>query len=112
LIDSYSFGRIVVDRKTYTRDIMILPGRVLDAWWRKEGHRVEAEDLREAFAERLETLIIGTGYYGFMRVPVETMEWARSKGVRLLVAKTAEACKAYNSVSRSSRAAAALHLTC
>lgn len=112
LIDSYSFGRVVVDGRAYTRDIIILPDRVFDGWWRKEGHRVEVEDLQEALKEELETLIIGTGYYGYVEVPVETTEWVRSRGVKLVVAKTAEACEAYNRVSRSSRAAAALHLTC
>ncbi|MEM2904548.1 MAG: Mth938-like domain-containing protein [Candidatus Bathyarchaeia archaeon] len=112
MIDSYSFGRVVVDGKAYTRDLIILPDRVLEGWRRREGHRVEPADLREAFAEKLEMLIVGTGYYGFMKVPAETSDWVKSRGVKLVVAKTAEACRTYNSLSRSGKAAAALHLTC
>jgi hypothetical protein len=37
-IDHYEFGRIVVDGREVTNDLIILPGRVVRNWWRQEGH--------------------------------------------------------------------------
>lgn len=36
MINSYDFGRIVVDGKAYTSDVIIFPDRVNSYWWRKE----------------------------------------------------------------------------
>ena len=38
-IDDYDFGRIVVDGLEQTRDVILLPGRVVLNWWRQDGHR-------------------------------------------------------------------------
>jgi len=56
MIDSYRFGRIVVDGVEYTRDLIILPGRVEGGWWREEGHRLGLGDLGEALAAEPEAL--------------------------------------------------------
>ena len=37
-IDDYDFGRIVVDGVEQTRDVILLPGRVVPNWWRHDGH--------------------------------------------------------------------------
>jgi hypothetical protein len=37
-IDSYKFGRIVIDGQAYSRDVIILPDRVIRDWWRDSGH--------------------------------------------------------------------------
>lgn len=44
-ISEYEFGRIAVDDKTYTSDVIIAPGKVIDSWWRKEGHNLNIDDL-------------------------------------------------------------------
>src|SRR5918994_662614 len=36
-LEDYSFGRIVVDGEEQTRDLIVLPHRVLTNWWRREG---------------------------------------------------------------------------
>jgi hypothetical protein len=38
-IDDHDFGRIVVDGLEQTRDVILLPGRVVLNWWRQDGHR-------------------------------------------------------------------------
>ncbi|RLI30667.1 hypothetical protein DRO48_02760, partial [Candidatus Bathyarchaeota archaeon] len=45
-IEAYGFGYIVVDGKRYTSDVIIFPDRVMDGWWRKEGHRLYVDDLK------------------------------------------------------------------
>ena len=44
-VEHYSFGRITIDGKTYTSDVIVIKGEVR-SWWRKEGHRVALDDIR------------------------------------------------------------------
>ena len=50
-IDSYSFGRIVINGKTYTSDVIIFPDKVDASWWRKEGHLLQLADGKSAARE-------------------------------------------------------------
>ena len=113
MIDSYSFGRIVIDGRRYTNDVIVFPNRVMDNWWRKEGHRLDIEDLKEVFEEKPEVLIVGTGRWGLVRVPAETRDYVESKGMELIIQRTKEACETYNRLKQSGKnVVAALHLTC
>ena len=111
-IDSYSFGRIVINGKTYTADVIIYPGRVHAPWWRKEGHLLQLEDLTEALQARPDVLVIGTGYAGVMRVPQETVDRIVMLGIEVKVERTSKAVEAYNDLQGATTVIAALHLTC
>jgi len=37
MIESYDFGRIVVNGRKFGSDLIIFPDRVNGGWWRKEG---------------------------------------------------------------------------
>lgn len=112
MIDAYDFGRIVVDGKAYTGDVIIFPNRVKANWWRKEGHALHIEDIESVVKEKPEVLIVGTGKYGILKVLLETREYIESKGITLIVEPTDKACEVYNKISRAKKAVAALHLTC
>lgn len=112
MVDSYRFGEVVVDGKVYTTDITISLDRSVTSWWRREGHVLNAEDLREILKEDLEVLVVGTGKSGLMSVPQETVALIGSLGVELFIEKTDAACKRYNSLLEKKKVAAALHLTC
>lgn len=68
MIDFYEFGRIKINGKLYFKDLIIFPDGIKENWWRKEGHKLGAEDIEEVIAEKPEVLIVGTGYYGYMEV--------------------------------------------
>lgn len=110
-IDQYSFGKIVVDRTIYTKDVIIFPDRVLSPWWRKEGHLLQLEDLEEVLGERPEVLVIGTGYSGAMEVAHDLLQELAVEGIRVVVKKTPEAAGVFN-ILNVSKKIAALHLTC
>ncbi len=113
MIDSYSFGRIVIDERRYTVDVIVFPDRVLDNWWRKEGHRLHINDLKEVLEAKPDVLIVGTGYYGLVKVPPETRKHIETQGIRLVIQSTTEACKTYNRLDKPGMTiVAALHLTC
>jgi len=111
-VDSYSFGQIVIDGKSYTEDVIIFPDRVKSNWWRRSGHEVCGEDLREVLEEKPETLIIGTGGYGAVKVLPETEERLQAEGIRLVAEKSGEAVNTFNELVKTKKVAAGLHLTC
>lgn len=112
VIESYSFGSIVINGQKYSSDVIIFPERVKGSWWRKRGHSLCREDIGEALAERPDILIIGTGDSGLMQVPGELEEYINSQGIELMVKRTAEASRIYNELSSLRKVVAALHLTC
>jgi hypothetical protein len=50
-IDHYEFGRIMIDGRQETRDLIILPDRVVRNWWRQDGHALVLDDLAEVLEE-------------------------------------------------------------
>jgi hypothetical protein len=112
MIEHYGFGRVTVAGREYRSDVIILPGRVLDSWWRKEGHCLCLQDLEEALRCRPEALVIGQGKPGLMKVPPELAEELRSRGIEVFVAPTERAVPEYNRLCGLKKTVAALHLTC
>ena len=112
-ITQYEFGRIAIADRTYTSDVIIAPEQVIDCWWRKEGHKLQIEDLDEILHARPDMLVIGTGYYGRMHVPDETRQYLEEQGIKVLQAKTGDAVTEFNQLQKEyARIVAALHLTC
>jgi hypothetical protein len=111
LIESYSFGRIVIDGTSYTKDVIIFPDRVFSPWWRKEGHLLHKEDLGEVLKDNPEILVIGQGNMGAMSVPQKLIDELRAQGIEVITAKTEKAVDTYNEL-KGKRVIAALHLTC
>jgi hypothetical protein len=110
-LEDYSFGRIVVDGEEHTRDLIVLPGRVVPGWWRRDGHSLALEDLDEVEGELPERLILGCGAHGQLRPDPAVIEELRRRGVEVEALHTDEAVRRYGE-SDEGRTAAALHLTC
>jgi hypothetical protein len=110
-IDDYSFGRIVIDRTTYTSDVIVYPDRVDPSWWRKEGHRLQPEDLAAVVAAGPELVIIGTGDSGVMEVPELTRAFLEEKGILVSIERTGKAVQLFND-QRGRNVIGAFHLTC
>lgn len=111
-IDSYRFGKIVIDGQVYTKDVILLPDRVVGGWWRKEGHTLYLSDLKEILAVNPSLLIVGQGAQSRMRVSGEVEEALKDVGITLISLPTGKACEEYNQQSAETIIAAALHLTC
>ena len=112
MVDSYSFGRIIIDDHSYTSDIILFPERVYSPWCRKEGHRLCLEDLEEIPFEDYEVLIVGTGFFGAMKVEKDVIAFMKDKGIQLSVEKTKDAVRTYNDLAQQKRVVGAFHLTC
>ncbi|RME62688.1 MAG: hypothetical protein D6778_10795 [Nitrospirae bacterium] len=110
-IERYSFGHIVIDGKSYTKDVIILPDRVFHPWWRKEGHYLHWEDLEEVLKDPPEVLYIGRGHSGVMEVPSPLVDKLHAQGIEVVTGRTSDIVDRFNS-DRRQKKAAALHLTC
>ncbi|MCX5893485.1 MAG: Mth938-like domain-containing protein [Deltaproteobacteria bacterium] len=111
-IDSYEFGSIVIDGRTYRADLLIWPGRIKADWWRSAGHLLQLPDVAEALAAAPQVLVVGTGESGRMRLDPELVAYLKEKGIDLVAQRTREACRSLNELAGKRHLAAALHLTC
>jgi hypothetical protein len=110
-LEGYRFGRLTVDGTEKTRDVIVLPERVVTNWWRKDGHRLVLEDLADVLDELPERFIVGTGADGRMEPDPDALERLRARGIEVEALPTAEAVERYAQLDPR-RTAAALHLTC
>lgn len=111
-IDSYRFGQMVVDGQLHNRDLILLPGRVLGGWWRREGHQLHPDDLREVIAARPSVLVVGQGAFGRMQVSQAARQALHEAGITLIALPTGEAVHEYNRLREVEKTAGAFHLTC
>lgn len=111
-IEHYFFGKITIEGKIYTSDVIIYPEKVNASWWRKQGHNLEIDDLVDILSAEPEVIVVGTGAIGMMKVPKETIAHLESKGIEVHVARTGEAVEIFNKLQKDKVAIAAFHLTC
>jgi hypothetical protein len=107
----YSFGELTVDGERHTRDLIVLPGRVVPDWWRREGHSLALEDFDEVVEELPGRLILGCGAHHRLQPPEAVLDQLRARGVEVEAMPTADAVRRYGELDPE-QTAAALHLTC
>ncbi len=109
-ISEYSFGRIVIESNIYVDDIILLGKKVKTKWWRKSGHSLIKEDLKNVIEYAPELLIIGTGSYGMMEVPANL---SKKLNFEVIAYPTNKAVIKYNrEIEGDKKIAGAFHLTC
>lgn len=115
MVSEYKFGRIVVDGVVYTQDVIIMSGVgiIVPNWRREQGHLLGLNDLKEAIQNKPDTIVIGTGAYGIMKVPHKLIRELENMGLKVIVESTDRACEVYNELcEKGVKVIAGLHLTC
>jgi hypothetical protein len=113
MITDFSFGKIVVNGKTYSDDIKIVRGQVISGWWRKRGHRVDVEDVADILESRPDIVVIGKGSPGLMKSSSSLRDYLNVNNVELIEKKTAKAIEVFNKLyQEGKRVAAGFHITC
>lgn len=111
-IDSYRFGKMVVNGKSYTNDLKIFPDQVKSNWWRKSGHNLSRSDIKDIIDYKPEVFIIGTGKMGAMKVSDDVKNYILENGIQnLYIEKSSKAVELYNQELKEKKVAA-FHLTC
>ena len=112
-IDSYKFGKIIIDGVEYRSDCIIFGNSVHSNWRRKQGHLLSDKDLQPVIAAKPSLLIVGCGASGLMKIPNETRHVLLEEEIQLETADTNKAVERFNELSKTGvDIAAALHLTC
>lgn len=115
LIESYSFGRMVIEGEEYGDDLMVYEKEVNSGWVRKRGHKLHPEDLTWITGKSPDLLVVGTGSNGRMKVTDETRNYLSENGIDLWIGETQEAADYFNTrleEENEEEIAGAFHLTC
>ncbi|MGA8180291.1 MAG: MTH938/NDUFAF3 family protein [Desulfobacterales bacterium] len=113
MIEKYSSGRIIVNNITYHRDLKIIQGQVVDNWWRKTGHQVDINDMKDVLGASPDIIVIGTGYAENMLVSKELTSETRQRDIKLIAENTNKAVQTFNDLfSKGKNVSGAFHLTC
>jgi len=112
MIKSYKFGQIMINGKTYNSDLIIFKDHINNTWWRREGHNLYIEDIQEIINKKPEIIIIGTGFFGLMKVSSDLIKYLESIGIKVIIKTTKDAGDEYNKLYKKKKVIAAFHLTC
>jgi len=113
MIEAFSFGNIVVNGKAYTDDIKIIQGKVVPTWWRKSGHRVDIDDIRDIIDAKPNILVLGKGKLGMMKSTRSLCEFLKAKDIEFIEEKTSKAIKTFNRLFKEGKnVCAGFHLSC
>ena len=114
-ITHYSFGKMVIDGKTYQTNLAILPGGKVCRWpFEESRHEISPDHLKGFLSDQVKTIIIGQGYAGmaYLTSPARDMlEILESKGIRVHVMQSSKAVELYNATSKGGLVAF-FHLNC
>jgi hypothetical protein len=113
MIEAFSFGNIAVKGITYTNDIKIIQGKVVTTWWRKSGHKVDIDDIRDIIDARPDILVLGKGSPGMMKSTRSLCEFLKKNNIDLIEEKTSKAVKTFNRLFKQGKnVCAGFHLSC
>jgi len=113
VIEEYEFGRIIIQGKVYTSDVIVHKNGVEEGWWRKEGHKVCMDDIKRVIDLNPEIVVFGTGAYGRVKVEDNVIEYLKRKGIDVYALETKEAIKLFESLLKQGKnVVLAAHLTC
>ena len=122
-IEHFEWGKFIVcgtahsgshDEKVGAGKDIRLIGREVTPWRERKGHRLTPAMITGVFDQGIEVLIIGIGVAGAIECPDDVKTSIRTHGIReLILERTPEACKTYNTMIREGKRVALLaHGTC
>lgn len=113
MIDSYNFGKMVVDGVAYKNDLIVCGDKIISDWRRREGHELAVEDISASIQEfNPSVIIVGAGKWGMMKILPDTKTYFENLGIEIIIQKTGRAWKTYNEQLTNERPMGAFHLTC
>jgi len=116
MINHYEFGKIIVNNKIYTSDIIICCSNIIPNWWRKEGHKLHLSDIKDLLEKsKPKILIVGCGANSVMEVLDEVKTYCLNHNITLYSLNTYDAINLYNklvSENKIQEIVFCAHLTC
>ena len=112
-----SWGRVDVEgAEGGYKDAKLFPGGSREWDWGETGTShspgVQPADVEELVERGAEVVVLSRGRLRALRIPEETLDWLRDRGVEVQVHPTAEAIERYNQLAETRPAGALIHSTC
>jgi hypothetical protein len=109
-INSFRFGSLTINNKTYDNDMTVhWDGELVP---RESDHNFSKGDLIDLLIKGPDTIVIGTGTAGCVKIEKAAENFAKSKNVELIAKKTPEAIEEFNKLSKEKKVIAVIHVTC
>ena len=113
MIESFSFGVMIIDGRRITSDLIIYPnGRIQDGWWRSRGHSLIRRDIQALVDSGPEVIIVGMGVNGLMQPKPGLEKWIQKQGIEFIAAPNDKAVAVYNQQIGKAKIGACFHLSC
>ena len=113
MISDFSFGRIVVNGRTFNNDIKIVMGKLVPDWWRSSGHTVDVEDIEDILNSSSEIIVIGKGQPGYMKVSGALRRHLKENHIKLIEEPTSNAVRTFNCLTAEGKpVSGGFHLSC
>ena len=114
MIQEYGFGKMVINGETYEQDLIITHDGVIPNWWRKKGHQLQIEDIREVIDKhKPEILVVGKGQFDMLSISEDVMNYLHELNISLQHKKTGKAVQIFNKLYHEGKhVMGAFHLTC
>ncbi|UCE56928.1 MAG: hypothetical protein JSV31_16240 [Desulfobacterales bacterium] len=113
MITDFTFGKMMVNGEIYTNDLKCIQDTVIPNWWRRSGHSVHVEDVRDILEFHPDILVIGKGEPGFMATSPTLREVLEKHSIELIEEKTSKAIQIFNQLlQEGKRVAAGFHVAC
>jgi hypothetical protein len=115
-IEEFRFGTIVVDGRTYTRDILILPDGTVklreDVFLNFVNHIVKQNEIIELLKANPELIVVGTGTDAKVKLSFNVERLIAESKVDLIALPSPQAIERYNQlVDKGKQVAALIHIT-
>ena len=114
-ITAYGFGNIEINGQRYTSDLKIIKGHIKPDWWRKSGHLLHLEDIRDIIKSKPRIVVVGTGYSGLMHLADGLIKDLKESGIEIDALPSKKAVQRFNDLITKygpEHTAFAIHLTC
>ena len=112
MIDQFEYGAVMIDGQAYDSDVIIFPDGAVKRWEHKEEHVLGPKDVNKIIKAKPETVIIGLGTIGNVRMQPKAEKRFQEAGIEVVAYKTNKACETYKELRGQRRVAAILHVTC
>lgn len=115
-VEDYSFGRIRIDGRDYTKDLWIIDGKItsrdksISKGRSGTSHRVAREEVERLVTDKTRRLIIGAGNSGLLKLEQDAEDWLKAKGVE--IERCASGELASKGVKIGEMDSALIHVTC
>ncbi len=107
MIDEFTIGSFRIQGKQYLGDIKIVGGKVR-YWQNRHKQTLRLQDIDQLLAGKPAIVIIGTGCSGLLRIPDDVQRMLRLARVQVIIQKTPDACKTYNTLATEKKNIAAI----